>query len=175
MGYRPKTNRVNRRLIDLDNVDSIKHLRADLEALVKDVERFDAGNARVVANDLQPMVTKAIQELQYYPPPRPGSKYKRTYKLRRGWVGSVTTRGASVRILFDNAVPYRRFVQGLIGLGVSSASLKRYTAPIQRYHLETGWRPAAPIIARHVTAMREYALQTSSDRVIALTAKHLSK
>lgn len=91
--------------------------------------------------------------------------YKRTFKLRKGWQYSidVDTKTGDVKLRVWNEaesydpikkkpVRYMPFVQGNIGLGESDRSAQRYAAPIQPFHRDTGWNPAAPIIQ---TAFRE--------------------
>lgn len=176
MAQYPKSNRVNKRIVSLDDIEGIQQTRKDLAALETELAQFDAVNARLLADDLQrKYVEPAILELKWYPPKQQGQKYKRTYKLRRGWEGRAVVARNEIRILFDNAVKYRRFVQGLIGLGISRSSLSRYTAPIQKYHLEHGWRAAAPIIQKYTNQMREYAVASTTQRVNTLIAKHISR
>lgn len=175
MSYRPQNNKINKVIINLDNVATIQQAHKQLGLLQKDFVQFDAVNTRLLSADLNRLyVEPAILDLKRYPPKPPASKYKRTYKLRKGWEGKVTAEGNRIRALFTNDVPYRRFVQGLIGLGISASSIARYTAPIQKSHLVTGWRPAALILQPYVTQMQDYAQTGSAERVDQMTRKRLS-
>lgn len=52
-----------------------------------------------------------VAELTKYPPPPAGSRYVRTFRLRRGWERSTpVTGGKGFQVI--NAVEYARFVQG---------------------------------------------------------------
>lgn len=59
--------------------------------------------------DLESWMEKVVDVLKVYPPPRPRQKYKRTYRLRRGWkVRQVNEFAYMIR----NTVPYTKYVQG---------------------------------------------------------------
>jgi len=86
---------------------------------------------------------------------------KRTFKLRQGWVSTVEvdTKNGAIKVTVENTATspdsrgrmtrYQPFVSGDIGLGVSRRSMQRYDKPIQPFHKDRGWNPAAPIIQQY--------------------------
>ncbi len=69
------------------------------------------GQRRVANVTYQWAQGQVIPRLMYrtpYPPERPGQKYKRTYKLQRGWRASPTPEGAKI----ENVSGYATFVVG---------------------------------------------------------------
>jgi hypothetical protein len=67
---------------------------------------------------------RLLTRLQTYPPPKKDSKYKRTGRLKRGWVVEVVINEYGGEIGASNAVDYTIYVQG----------------ELQRdFHAETGW------------------------------------
>lgn len=109
--------------------------------------------------------------------------YKRTFKLARGWQYSVTvdSDGSMTLRVWNEAefhdpitgitTRYMPFVQGNIGLGTSDRSLQRYDAPIQPFHKDTGWNPAAPIIKKYTAIAKEESVRIYEFRLTNLVLK----
>lgn len=80
--------------------------------------------------------------------------YRRTLALAKGWQSKavIDARAGTLRIVTENTAkseegkPYQRFVTGDIGLGTSQRSMSAYAKPMQPFHQDRGWQPAAPII-----------------------------
>lgn len=94
------------------------------------VERFLVPRARKL------LLTK----LQTYPPPRAGSRYRRTGRLKRGWKVLIVITEYSGSIGASNQVSYTEFVMG---------------ARQQWYHAETGWQKADNLVADSATQVQD--------------------
>lgn len=78
------------------------------EILATKYRAFDgAATLTRVANDY---LARMQIDLNHYPPPPPGSKYKRTGRLGRGWL--QRTEGAQGIVRLENVTPYAPWVQG---------------------------------------------------------------
>lgn len=73
-----------------------------------------------------------LSELQTYAPPKRGSKYRRTGRLKRGWVIRFVRNGAVSQIVASNDVPYTKWVVG------SFDQRRDYQTQM---HKDTGWFP----------------------------------
>lgn len=74
-----------------------------------------------------------LGELQYYPPPKRGSRYIRTMRLKRGWTLRFVRAGDMSQIIVTNAVPYTKWVVG------SFDQRRNYQTEM---HRDTGWQQA---------------------------------
>lgn len=88
-----------------------------------------------VAGDLWQETFDAVQapflnELQYYPPPKRNSKYRRTGRLKRGWVLHFVRNGAVSQIVASNNTEYTKWVVG------SFDQRRNYQTDM---HRQTGW------------------------------------
>lgn len=90
----------------------------------------------------------------------------RSDTLKLGWHGLATftpAQGGTIRVMVENTARnwegeyYAPYVMGNIGLGESVRSMTRYTAPIQRFHRNTGWNQAYIIVQSAYLEMRDYA------------------
>jgi len=72
-----------------------------------------------------------------------GIPTKRSGKLQDGWSIVATRRRRSTVIVIENSTSYARYVQGEINFKSPAEAL----AMRQRFHKDTGWRAAQPIIA----------------------------
>lgn len=68
--------------------------------------------------------------------------YRRTGRLTRGWNYSTKISRNKIKINIENKYKNSQYVVGLLGLGKSSSSVRRYTRPMQKFHKVTGWQPA---------------------------------
>lgn len=94
-----------------------------------------ASDFHQVAGDLWQEVYEAVRppfldELRHYPPPKRGSKYRRTGRLRDGWIIRFVRNGAVSQIVVENRVPYTKWVVG------SFDQRQDYQTQM---HRETGW------------------------------------
>lgn len=71
-------------------------------------------------------------EVEYYPPEKRGSRYKRTGRLKRGWTIRFVRNGQAFQIVVENRVPYTRWVVG------SFDQRRNYQTQM---HKDTGWFP----------------------------------
>lgn len=79
-----------------------------------------------------------LEALQFYPPVPPGSRYKRTFRLRRGWqldlqVNAITG-GVSVALVTFNPTPYTAKVVGTLS---NVDAIARATQ--KAFHARNGW------------------------------------
>lgn len=63
-----------------------------------------------------------IDELRYYPPPRPNQKYQRTYRLRDGWRVSFDRASDGFAIVIGNPTPYTKYVVGSLAQARATAA-----------------------------------------------------
>jgi hypothetical protein len=103
-----------------------------------ELERFSS-----FLGDYKPVVTQLAKEsfevieapftddLREYPPVPPGSRYKRTFKLRRGWAARFAVQGDEFRIAVSNDTRYLKWVMG------SFDQRRNYQT---RVHQRNGWR-----------------------------------
>ena len=77
--------------------------------VIKGIQRIIDRIFKIPKFDLESWLEKVVKILQVYPPPRPKQKYKRTYKLRRGW---KVRRVNEFAYMINNRVSYTKYVQG---------------------------------------------------------------
>lgn len=169
----PQTNRVNNVVIDASDIGSIERLVKRLNNVRAKIKPFMQTAIQETSREInETYIPSLITDLRIYPPKPPGSRYKRTYKLRYGWTARVVVRiqrdGGFMRLQVTNTVRYRPYVQGLIGVGTSRSSLYRYIKPIRKYHLANGWQPAAPIISVYNKLIERYALNSLNEKSAAI-------
>ncbi len=79
-----------------------------------------------------------LEALQFYPPVPPGSRYKRTFRLRRGWQLDLqlnaVTGGVSVALVTSNRTPYTGDVVGTLS---NVDAVARATQ--KAFHARNGW------------------------------------
>jgi hypothetical protein len=113
-----------------------------LDKTLATLDKFDeqtrklAGEvAREVYGELRAQMLTA---LQFYPPVPPGSRYQRTFRLKRGWVIEldVSNRGDGLQIdlAVKNATPYTQWVVGTL---TNVDALARQTQ--RAFHARNGW------------------------------------
>lgn len=86
-----------------------------LDKLASGLERSEAIVRDEVAQALARVIESARASAMRYPPPRPGQRYRRTYRLRGGW-GNARVQGRigarAIEASIANPVPYAPYVQG---------------------------------------------------------------
>ena len=97
--------------------------------LVADIERWMRMNN--LRRGVEAAGAHILDEMQYYPPPRARSRYRRTGTLGRSWTARTSRRG--LRVTIGNNTPYAPYVQG-----------DKQTD----FHRVTGWRKAGRIAER---------------------------
>ena len=90
-----------------------------------------------------------------------GKPYRRKNQIINAW-GYKTRIRANGSISFEvfNDAPHMKYVVGLIGMGKSRRSIKRYTKHIQPFHQKTGWKPAYEIVQQYIGEAQEDAVAT---------------
>lgn len=89
----------------------------------------------------QEAIDKAVavaQVVYKYPPPRPTSKYKRTFRMQRSWVGFI--KGNTAVITNDAAAPKTGVFYPIYVIGA-------FQTPI---HAETGWQKRSPQVEKAI-------------------------
>lgn len=82
-----------------------------------------------------------LRDLRFYPPKPAGSRYKRTFKLKRGWKTFYESIVSGFQIVVSNLVKYTRWVVGSLDtLRSSAASFQR------KFHNRNGWPLAFDIV-----------------------------
>lgn len=113
-----------------------------LDTLIATLTRFDddvRGEALEIARELytqmRPMM---LAGLQFYPPVPAGSRYVRTFRLRRGWNVNLEIvsdgAGVSIDLVVTNPTPYTRWVVGTL---TNVDALARLTQ--RDFHARNGW------------------------------------
>lgn len=74
-----------------------------------------------------------LNELQTYAPPKRGSRYVRTMRLKRGWIIRLVRLPDGYQMVVENTTPYTKWVVG------SFDQRRDYQTQM---HKETGWFPA---------------------------------
>lgn len=82
-----------------------------------------------------------LRDLRFYPPVPAGSRYKRTFKLRRGWKAFYQSIINGFQIVVSNLVKYTRWVVGSLDLVRSTAISFQ-----SKLHKRNGWRVATDIV-----------------------------
>lgn len=111
------------------------NLKTDIEAL-DGLEVFleDIGNMAFEIGErvFNTIKDPLLNELQFYPPVPPNSKYKRTYKLRRGWgVFFIRPSASQFTMTISNEVKYTQWVVG--SLAINGQRFQR------DFHKANGW------------------------------------
>lgn len=91
----------------------------DLSAFMDDFNRMAADIGEAVYGEMQ---ADFLDELQYYPPPRPNQKYVRTYTLRDGWTLQFRRGSRGFDVLVGNRTPYTKFVVGSLAQARAAAA-----------------------------------------------------
>lgn len=82
-----------------------------------------------------------LRDLGFYPPKPSGSRYKRTFKLKRGWKAFYESITSGFQIVVSNLVKYTRWVVGSLDIVKSTAmSFQR------KFHSRNGWPLAFDIV-----------------------------
>lgn len=123
-------------------VRNLDRVKAKLDVLPLKVRRIATEEAaRYLIGDYS-------HGLQYYPPPPPASKYKRTYDLRFGW--RVSAWGDGVRIKIQNAVKYAPYVQGNDTQAWMHVGRWRTVSVIVRDNIKGAMRRIDEAVARYI-------------------------
>jgi hypothetical protein len=94
-----------------------------------------AANSREVAERVYREISgDFIADLQFYPPVPPNSRYRRTFRLRRGWTIELAFEGNETRLIVRNRTRYTQWVVG------SLAQDRNAAGRFQRaFHARNGW------------------------------------
>lgn len=113
---------------------------------------IDAGNEEF--DTVQPLL---LSDIRTYPPPRPNSKYVRTFRLQRGWNVQTEEYADALTAVTENQVPYTRYVMGDLVTNMDAAAEWQ-----QQYHAETGWRLGIRIVDYYM----QWWIRTTTERVM---------
>lgn len=91
----------------------------ELDAFLDDFNRMAADIGQRAYDRIH---TPLLDELQYYPPPRPNQRYVRTFRLRDGWTVAYQRSGSGFEILIGNKTPYTKFVVGSLAQARAAAA-----------------------------------------------------
>lgn len=113
-----------------------------LDKVLAKLETFDEAT-RKIAGDIaleiyQEIHAAMLADLQFYPPVPAGSRYIRTFRLRRGWIVDIAIRGTGdglkIELIVINRTPYTPFVSGALS---NIDSVARATQ--RAFHARNGW------------------------------------
>lgn len=80
----------------------------------------------------------------------------RTSNLADSWYAKATLVNNYIQITVSSDDPAYQFVVGRIGFNSKRKDIKEYEKYQQRYHKETGWRPAHTVIRPYMNQIRNY-------------------
>lgn len=78
-----------------------------------------------------------LTALQFYPPVPPKSTYKRTFRLKRGWIVDLQLANDTVTLVVFNPTPYTKWVVGTLS-NVDAVARATQAA----FHARNGWMVA---------------------------------
>ena len=114
----------------------------DLDTGIRNYENqaFKAAEAEYAA--MQPAMES---DMRFYPPKPPKSKYRRTYRLRRGMKTRLIRRGDRIDIVAESEAPYSKWVVG---------TFDRRRKFQTRQHRDNGWALVASTVDRYQQRFR---------------------
>lgn len=75
-----------------------------------------------------------LTALQFYPPVPPGSRYKRTFRLKRGWIVDLHLHDNVLDLVVTNTTPYTGDVVGRLTTVQAEAEAMQ-----EWFHRQNGW------------------------------------
>lgn len=117
------------------NVAPLEGLEAYVKAFPKKAQEL----GRETYEEIRPML---LSELRFYPPVPAGSRYQRTYRLRKNWQVGFEATGEGFRITIQNGTRYAVWVVGSLAQDVFAA--QRFQ---REFHARHGWVPVAKTAA----------------------------
>jgi hypothetical protein len=91
----------------------------ELDAFMDDFARLASDIGERAFNRIQEPL---LDELRYYPAPRPNQKYVRTFRLRDGWTVDYKRASGGFEIVVGNRTPYTKFVVGSLAQARAAAA-----------------------------------------------------
>jgi hypothetical protein len=91
----------------------------DLSAFMGDYTRMVSDAAERAFNRI---LGPLLDELRFYPVPRPNQKYDRSYKLRDGWNVAFRRASTGFEVIVSNATSYAKFVVGSLAQARAAAA-----------------------------------------------------
>jgi hypothetical protein len=114
--------------------------------------------------------TPLLDELRFYPPVPAGSKYVRTFALRRAWVARLDRNGRDrVDFVVENNVRYTQWVVGSLAQNPSQA--RRFQ---RDFHARNGWPLATETVAFFFEAYEEdfaERFDTSLNKIVSTSTR----
>lgn len=118
----------------------------DLEVFMDDyVPMVSDAGARAYDRIREPL----LDELRYYPRPRPNQRYVRTMRLRDGWEVSYQRSTGGFEVIVRNDAPYAKFVVG------SLAQARAAAASFQAWMHKGRWPLATETVEFWLEAFKE--------------------
>jgi hypothetical protein len=118
----------------------------DLSAFADDFSRMAADIGQRAFDQINEPL---LDELRYYPPPRPNQKYVRTLRLRDGWTVEYRRASGGFQIVVGNKTPYAKFVVG------SLAQARAAAASFQAWMHKGRWPLASETVTFWMEAFHE--------------------
>lgn len=112
-------------------------------------DSFDALAADIGERVFNQIHDDFLDELHYYPAPRPNQRYKRTFRLRDGWEVAYQRNTGGFLVTVTNGVPYAKFVVG------SLAQARAAAASFQAWMHKGRWPLAAETVAFWLEAFED--------------------
>lgn len=117
------------------------------------MDSFDTLVADAGERAYQRIAPDMLDELEYYPAPRPNQKYQRTYRLRDGLEIAFRREAGRFSVYVSNAVEYSKFVVG------SLAQARAAAASFQAWMHKGRWPLAFETVGFWYEAWRELLLE----------------
>jgi hypothetical protein len=117
--------------------------------LIQFVDSFEVMAAEIGERVFGRIQDDFLDELRYYPAPRPNQRYQRTFKLRDGWEVSYRRTEGGFLVTVANDVPYAKFVVG------SLAQARAAAASFQAWMHKGRWPLATETVTFWLEAFNE--------------------
>ena len=107
---------------------------APLDGLEAYMEQFPK-KAQAIGKDVYEQIKPLLlDELRFYPPVPPRSRYVRTFRLRNNWTVTFESLADGFKMSIQNSTAYAQWVVG--SLAQNEAAAKRFQQP---FHAKNGW------------------------------------
>ena len=118
-----------------------------LKAWLNDIQDTGRDLAEQVWQEIR---VPLLDELRFYPPVPPNSRYRRTFRLRRGWAAVLERTTDGYRIVVSNDTRYTQWVVGSLAQNRNAAA--RFQ---QDFHNRNGWPLATDTVTFWINAFDE--------------------
>jgi hypothetical protein len=139
--------------------ESLDQLNGYLTNFDDNARRIYYAVAVEVFAELRALILEAIQ---FYPPVPAGSRYIRTFRLRRGWQVDLHLFANTVELVISNATPYTAKVVGTL---INNDALARATQ--EAFHANNGWPVALDTARFWFDRFKDAFIEAFVDAIIA--------